>query len=185
MAYCTNCGSKIIPGSKFCSKCGNEILITSNKTISEKYEKESSSDAELKQSQSYLTSKIKEKPTQNISKEAKVKKYKLAKRLMIYFFLLNIPIYFLNQGNNELLGILVLSVLEVIDFLIFLIQKKKEKPFNSVLKIIFTLQILLILSYLIRNFEFIGDSVNSLVAIVILSLLLMVNIVLIAKGNKE
>ena len=203
MQYCTNCGSVLTEGIKFCSGCGEKVSLSSGKSKKPsknipdspkmdkgvvKSLKKGVSDYAKSNIKKSITPKIPTEKLKTIHKAEKsdssnetIGKNKSAKKLMIYYFLLNIPLYFINTGDNEILGILIFSFLIVISYLF---NMKKEKPFNIVMKIILALQIVLMLASVMINLEYFFSSISTIIGIVTCIALIYVNVLLLIKGNK-
>ena len=198
MPYCSNCGASLNKEIKFCPSCGNKIEIVSKKmeeTSKNKMDKgvvkslkNETSKLVKSKSKKTIQSKFQNKKKPVIQNKTKsnlfnkpIEKTKKAKKLMIYYFLLNIPLYFINSGDEQILGVLVFSGIII---LIYLIRMGNEKPINSILKIIMGLQILLMLATIMINLENTFNSILSFIAIITLAVLLIISGKLILKGNK-
>ena len=161
MAYCINCGNENISGATFCTSCGYKLKVATKVS---------------KKEQATTTNVTPTVTNENI--ESKKNK---AKNLLIYYFLLNIPLYILNSGYDEIIGVQIFSLLILVTFLIRL---KKEKLVNWFMKIIFVLQSILIFSIFMTQSEYLFANFFS--ALLTLSLLGLFSIILILlfKGNK-
>jgi hypothetical protein len=198
MPYCSNCGASLNKEIKFCPSCGNKIEVISNKA--KKTPKNKMEKGVIKSLKNETSNFVKSKITKttppsipdnnspNIQKKNETnlfnkssKKITKAKKLMIYYFLLNIPIFFINNGEDEILGVLVFSG---IILLLYLIRMGNEKPIHIILKIIMGLQALLMLSTIMVNLENIFNSILAFIAIIALVFLLIITIKVILKGNK-
>lgn len=120
---------------------------------------------------------------QNIAKNETGDVMKKVRKWMLYYILVNIPLYFINTGDDEILGVLIFSVAVIVGFVIFSLQKKKEKPYTIVLKIVLLLQGLLAVSGIMQRLEFLDNGI-SLVAVISLALLVFLNIKIILRRNK-
>jgi len=180
--YCRNCGTALKPETNFCTNCGTKIVNPkSNKS-------ELENDSIVKESISSNTPNgklaIEENSINSISEELTGGKYKFAKRIMIFYILLNIPLYYLNSGTDEILGILIFSIIVLWDFFVFILNKQKKKPFNIITKIVLVLQMLLAISAFMNNYELFFSNIYSASAVITFALLSIVNVMLILKGNK-
>lgn len=107
---------------------------------------------------------------------------KKVKRWMLFYILFNIPLYFINTGDNEVTGVLIFSAAVLVGYLIYALQKKKEKPYTIVLKIVLLLQSLLAVSGIMSYLD--GSNESALVAVISLALLVILNIRIIFRRNK-
>ena len=134
-------------------------------------------------------SKPKASPKSSVSKQStsiddsNKETSKKVNKWMLYYILFNIPLYFINTGDDEILGVLILSTVVLVGYAIYSFQKKKEKPYNAALKFILLIQGLLAVSYIMQGLEYIGSG-SSLVAIISLALLVFLNIRIIFRRNK-
>jgi len=207
MQYCTHCGSVLNEGTIFCSGCGKKVNLPSgdgkkpSKKKSDSIKMDKGVVKSLKnEASNFMKSKIKKtitlnsntsRPSKKLQTSHKVsqtksqteisKKPKYAKKLMIYYFLLNIPLYFINTGDDEIIGVLFFSAILLISYLI---RMKKEKPFNIILKIIMGLQLLLMFATVMINLESLGTSISSVIAVITLLFLIFITGKLLFKGNK-
>jgi len=207
MQYCSNCGSVLNEGSKFCSGCGNQVTGLAGegkKSSKEKTDKPLMEKGVVKSLKKGATNHIKskiqkpishkpeiskrtkipknnQKPFQNKSTNEIGKKSNSAKILMIYYLFLNIPLYFINTSDDEIIGILFFSA---IIMLLFLIRMNKEKPINLILKIILGLQIVLMTASLMINLQKGFSSLTSIIAVITLAFLIYVSGKILLKGNK-
>jgi len=208
MKYCTNCGSVLNDETKFCAGCGEKASLPSEKGKKPSKKKSDTNNMEKgvvkslkKETSNYVKSKIKNTISSNPDISKSIKKSSTlqdvfqsnptnkidsnsnpAKKLMIYYFLLNIPLYFINTSDDEILGILFFSVILLISYFI---RIKKEKPFNIILKIIMGLQLLLMFASVMINLENLFSSIASVIAVITLIALIYVTGKLLIKGNKN
>jgi len=156
MTYCSNCGNEIKTGVAFCTSCGSKlkepIKVSKNESIAS------------------------ENVTPTITNEHIERNKDKAKNLLIYYFLLNIPLYILNSGFDEIIGVQIFSLIILVTFLL---RFNKEMLFNWFMKIIFVLQLVLVFSifmtqseYLFTNF-FSGLITLSLLGLFIITLILL------------
>ena len=206
MQYCTNCGSVLNEGTKFCSGCGDKVSLSGKgkKPSKKKTDNPLMEKGVVKSLKKGITNQIKSKIQKPLSHKPDISRTKkspitnqdvfhanstneiksgisTAKKLMIYYFLLNIPLYFINTGDDEILGILIFSVIII---LMYIRRIKYDKPFNIILKIVIGLQSLLMLASIMINIENLGSSLSSVIALITLIALLFFNGKIIAKGNK-
>ena len=164
MSFCTNCGNVLNKKAKFCTKCGAKLQDTpTKKDIAQKIPKEDHANAENATSHQQVTQK------------------EPRKKWLLVYVVVNILFVLFNSGSEEITGILIFSVLI---FLIYFIRKKKAKPFNSVLKILLGLQMILAVSAIMMRLEYVTSSAYSLIVVACLGLLVFVAIKLIFNGNK-
>ncbi len=164
MSFCTNCGNVINKEAKFCTQCGVKLQDTSTKKdISQKIPKENHANAE------------------NTASSKEVAQKEPRKKWLFVYVVVNILFVIFYSGSEEITGILIFSVLI---FLIYSFRKKKEKPFNIVLKILLGLQIILAVSTIMIQLEYIMWSAYSLIVLACLGLLILAAIKLIFNGNK-
>ena len=197
MFYCSNCGTSLNTKTKFCTSCGTKIRMTP-KDIEElpkrkidkgevnSLEEEATNNLKSKINKTVSPKIPKENQTiaENIKSNQPVAQKALKQKWMLYYILFNIPLYFINTGDDEILGVLIFSTIVFIGFLIYSLQKEKGKPYPIVLKIILVLQSLLAVSGIMQRLEYIGSSVYSLVAVISLALLVFLNIKIIFRRNK-
>ncbi len=158
MAYCSKCGNKLKSTEKFCTSCGSKL------------------------NESRKVSKKEQLTTKNVIPNNSVENKKSnAKNLLIYYFLLNIPLYILNIGFDEIIGVQIFSL---VIFVTFLIRAKKEKLINWFMKIIFVLQLILVFSIFMTQSEYLFA--NFFASLITLSLLglFIITLILLFKGNK-
>ena len=209
MAFCTHCGAQLIQNAKFCSSCGGSIS-TPNKRTETEQDKHSAYDEIMHKrvpksikdkvkntieektqefnEKSFSDSKVSSKssapiqntPTIDLNKE----RSKKVRKWMLFYILINIPLYFINTGDDEILGVLIFSTAVLVGFVLHSLQKKKEKPYTIVLKIVLVLQSLLAVSGIMQRLEYMGSSGYSLVAVISLALLVFLNIKIIFRRNK-
>ncbi len=206
MKYCTNCGHELHKQAKFCPSCGYKLQATSDKNQPKMHKRESKSlkdriiDNGKEKTQKFVKEKTQEyvketfsnsKPCQstaatnqnyaptNLDKE----RSKKVKKWMLYYILVNIPLYFVNTGDDEILGVLIFSTAVLVGYAIYSFQKKKDKPYTLVLKIVLILQGLLAVSGIMMRLEFL-DSGTSLVAVISLAILVFLNLRIIFRKNK-
>ncbi len=103
-------------------------------------------------------------------------------RLMGLYLLLSALLLMSGRISEEIVGI------EIFSFFILLgygIRYKREKPFNWLLKIILILQVVLIVSFIMTQGEFLFYDIFSILIALSLVALFIVNIMLLIKGNKN
>lgn len=207
MQYCTNCGSVLNEGIKFCSGCGDKVSLSSGKGKKPSKNKPDNPLMEkgvVKSLKKGITNQIKSKIQKPLSQQPDISrttknpisnqedfqtnsrneighKSNQAKKLMIYYFLLNIPLYFINTSNDEIIGILFFSAVIIV---LYLIRMKYEKPINIVLKIFLGLQIVLMTASFMINIQNVFSSIASIIAVITLPVLIYVSGRLLIKGNK-
>ena len=157
MAFCTHCGAQLIQNAKFCTSCGGSV---SDSKVSSK-----------------SSAPIQNTPTIDLNKE----RSKKVRKWMFFYILINIPLYFINTGDDEILGVLIFSTAVLVGFVLYSLQK--EKPYTIVLKIVLVLQSLLAVSGIENRLEYIGPN-YSLLAVISLALLVFLNIKIIFRRNK-
>lgn len=204
MAYCTNCGTEITSNSKFCPNCGAKTTVDSNKSKRRPPPKRKMQKGVVKSIQdettNYVKSKVKEtlKPkvpkeklttdntaeAQNTISESKAAPSKKVKKWMLFYILFNIPLYFINTGDDEITGVLIFSAAVLVGYAIYALQKVKEKPYTIFLKIVLVLQSLLAVSGIMSYLEYIDSGGSSLIAVISLALLVILNIRIIFRRNK-
>ncbi len=206
--YCTHCGTKLIQNAKFCPSCG--VSISKPKKKKEKDPDKASPFREIthKRVSNSLKDTVKstfEDKTQEIIEEnnskpiasqktsaskqntpATDRNKKISKKIskwLLYYILVNIPIYFVNTGDDAILGVILLSVLVLFEYIIHLIKKKrKEKSGTVFLRIVLIAQGVFAVYGINQRLEYI-ESGSSLVAVISLVLLILLNINLILKRN--
>ncbi len=202
MAYCTNCGNKIKENSKFCPNCGTKI-----ETLDTKIERKPPPKRRMekgavkslkKEIKNTVTSKIENTiSNQTLSKNIlndndanpKIKDnkaasslWKSAKKTIIFYLLLSILLLILQQKSDEITGVQYFSIFILVAYAF---RHKKEKPFNWLLKILLTLQLILIFSIFMTQLEFFFYNLFSFLAGLTLLGLFIVNLLLLFKGNKN
>ncbi|MCF6169172.1 zinc ribbon domain-containing protein, partial [Lutibacter sp.] len=136
MKYCQNCGSELKINAKFCTSCGYKLKDSLSKNEE-------------------ATASI----TPNTTNNSIGNKKNNIKNLLIYYFLLNIPLYILNSGVDEIIGVQVFSLVILITYLI---RFNKERIFNWFIKIILGLQAILLLSIFISSADLFVDFISFL-----------------------
>lgn len=160
MAFCTHCGAQLIQNAKYCTSCGGSV---SDSKVSSK-----------------SSGPIQNTPTIDLNKE----RSKKVRKWMLFYILINIPLYFINTGDDEILGVLIFSTAVLVGFVLYSLQKEKEKPYTIVLKIVLVLQSILAVSGIMQRLEYMGSSGYALVAVISLALLVFLNIKIIFRRNK-
>ncbi len=164
MSFCTNCGNVLNKEAKYCPNCGVKLQDKSTKKdLSQKTLKENLTSAE------------------NVTGNQQVAQKEPRKKWLFVYVVVNILFVIFYSGSEEIKGILIFSVLI---FFIYSIRKKKAKPFNIFLKILLGLQIILAVSTIMIQLEYIMWSIYSLIVLSCLGLLVFVDIKLIFNGNK-
>ncbi|WP_367274628.1 zinc-ribbon domain-containing protein [uncultured Lutibacter sp.] len=163
MEYCSNCGKKQKLNIKFCTNCGSKLKEPISNIVSKN---EPTTNGNV---------------TPNTTNKTIGNKKTNAKNVLIYYFLINIPLYILNTGVDEIIGVQIFSLIILITFILRL---KKEKFVNWFMKIIFVLQSILIFSIFMTQSEYLFSNLFS--ALITLSLLALfcITIVLLFKRNK-
>ena len=161
MSYCSNCGSKLKSTTKFCTSCGSKL----EKSI------------KISKNEQATTENVKPNATNEIIGNKKNE----AKNLLIYYFSLNIPLYILNSGYDEIIGVQIFSLIILITFFLRL---KKEKLVNWFMKIIFVLQLILIFSIFMTQSEYLFANFFSVLITLSLFGIFIINLILLFKGNK-
>ena len=159
--FCTSCGAKLKPDAKFCVNCGSKVTQFQN-------ELESETNIHLDDIESTFLETESPNSRKNI--------------LLGFYILLNLPFYALSDGNEEMIGFLIYSI--IITILISL-RIKKENTFNWVLKVLIGLQLLFIISILISQIEFLFDDLLSSTGTILFFLLGIVLLMMLIKGNKK
>lgn len=161
MIYCRNCGTALKPETNFCTNCGTKISIVQNSSNESNFEKKQiefqAKDEELTGNNKFFTNLF-----------------------PIYIFL-NIPLFYLNNGYEEISGILIFSAIVLIGYYV---RRNKEKPFNILIKIVLVLQLVLVFSTIMMNLEHFFINFYSLLWATILILFLISILLLLVKGNK-
>ena len=209
MAFCTHCGSQLIPNAKFCPSCGGNISMSNKKpkkdshsayheimhkrvpkSIKDKVKNsitEKTKDFVKEKTQEFVEesfsnsndNEISAATNQNtLTTDLDKERSKKVKRWMLFYILFNIPLYFINTGDDEVTGVLIFSAAVLVGYLIYALQKKKEKPYHISLKIVLILQSLLAVSGIMSYLEYGTDS-SALVAVLSLALLVILNIKII------
>jgi len=161
MKYCTNCGAQLKANTKFCTKCGEPVLIKSTEERNEKVEYVediSIPKTDLRASSSFKNA------------------------LLGFYVLLNIPLYAVSGGDEQMLGFLFYSFVIT---LVIVFRIKKANTFNWVLKILIGLQLLFVFSILMSQFDFLFVDFSSSIATIIFFLLFLVLITMLIKGNSR
>jgi len=117
-------------------------------------------------------------PTTDLDKE----RSKKVKRWMLFYILFNIPLFLINNGDDEVTGVLIFSAAVLVGYLIYALQKKKEKPYALGLKIVLVLQSLLAISGIMSYLD--GSNESALVAVISFALLVFLNVKIIFRRNK-
>ena len=115
MGYCTNCGAKLKENTKFCTGCGEKVLFSSRE---EGNRTEGYSDV--------ISISNVEGATSNSFKNI----------LLGFYVLLNIPLYAMSGGDDQMIGFLFYSLIITI---VIAVRNRKENTFNWVLKILLVL----------------------------------------------
>ena len=164
MSFCTNCGNVLDKEAKFCANCGAPQKNTSTKKNTPR---------EIpKENHSIIVNDL---GNRQISENESRKKW------LLVYVVVNILFVLFNPGSNEIKGILIFSVAI---FLMYSIRRKKEKPFNIILKILLVLQSILVFSTIMEGLEYVASSAYSLIVFACLAILIVVDIKLILNGNK-
>jgi len=197
MSYCSNCGEPLNNDTKFCPSCGTKIETVNKdvkKPISRKMDKgvvKSLKD----ETSNYATSKIKDtiskkdinenlfKDTSSEIKDenplADIKKP--SKKFIIIYLLITIFLLILGPKSDEIIGVQYFSIFILVAYGI---RHKKEKPFNWLLKIILILQLVLIFSIFMTQYEYFFSNFFTFLASLSLLGLFIVILTLLFKGNK-
>lgn len=164
MSFCTNCGNVLDKGAKFCTNCGvRQKNKPTNKDIAREIPKK---DHSIDKNNLGIT---------------QIAENQSSKNWLLIYIVVNILFVLFNAGSEEITGILIFSVIIV---LIYFIRRKKDKPFNIVLKILLILQSILAFSTIMAGLEYVTSSTYSLIVFACLALLIIVDIKLILNGNK-
>lgn len=164
MSFCTNCGNALGKGAKFCTNCGARQKNTSTKKdTAREIPKEDHSIVE------------------NDLSNQQFAQNEASKKWLLVYIVVNILFVLFNHGSEEITGILIFSAAI---FLIYFIRRKKDKPFNIVLKTLLVLQSILAFSTIMVGLEYITSSAYSMIVFACLALLILVDIKLIFNGNK-
>ena len=161
MPYCTNCGNENISGATFCTSCGSRLK--ESKKVS-------------KSDQTSTTNGIVTKTNGPLL----INNYQV-KNILLYYFLLNIPLYILSSGIDEIIGVQIFSLIILITFFL---RAKKEKVVNWFMKIIFVLQSILIFSIFMTQSEYLFSNLFSVLLTLSLLALFCITIVLLFKRDK-
>jgi hypothetical protein len=121
-------------------------------------------------------SKPKDKPDPSNTKEPKNKTPKKINKWTWIYIIINALLVLLGSQSDEVIGVLIFSII-ILGTVFF--RRKKEKPYNWLVKIIQVLQIVLLFALIAESIEYI--SVYTLVFIG----LLLTNILLLFKGNNS
>jgi uncharacterized Zn finger protein (UPF0148 family) len=208
MSFCSNCGQKLATQIKFCPSCGTKISgVTSDltspqhlkeyqekmykntvislkdegrKIIENKAKETFSSFAKHKFKTSESTQPIAEvfKPAKTFNNEVNKpvsSASKINKWTWIYIVINALLVYFGNQ-LEEIVGVLFFSFFIL---LIVFIRRKKEKPYNWLVKIILVVQLIFLIALVADRLE------NITVITILLMGLLITNLMLLFNGNKS
>lgn len=159
--YCTSCGAALNSGVKFCTNCGQNVLlkpITRDNTQVEYHDNKSDTIDDYNESNS------------------------LKNILLGFYVLLNIPLYSMSGGDDQMLGFLFYSLVITI---VIALRIKKDNTFNWVLKILIGLQLLFVLSIFISQIDFLFIDLYSSIATILFFLLSIVLITMLVKGNSK
>lgn len=162
MKYCTNCGTELKANAKFCTKCGEQIIAPSA-------QKEALLDANHHNAISIPNADY------NASNSFK-------NMLLGLYVLLNIPLYVLSGGDEQMLGFLFYSL--VITILVA-VRNKKENTYNWVLKILIGLQLLFVFSIFMTQLDFLFVDLTSTLASIVFFILFLVLFAMLIKGNSR
>ena len=173
MKYCTNCSEKLSKDGKFCTSCGHPV----NHNKLEKITIEESTKAPKEK---LINNNISEIQTTGNNRMLNKKTYN---KWMLFYFLVHIPLYIANTGSGENVGIIIISVMVIIDFFSFSFTKGKEKPYTIFLKFILVIQSLLAVSGIVKRLENI-ESEYSLIAVISYVFMVFLNILFVFKRNK-
>lgn len=198
MSYCQNCGIELKPDSNYCTNCGtkalnvntsNDILKTKSLENKEVESIDNQNHENDKSKKTFASNDIdehipKEKIIDSLSEEVKGKKYTFAKRMMMFYLVINIVLFSIKSGFDEIIGLLIFSIIVFWDFIVFISNKGKKKPFSIVTKIFLVLQMLLAVSLVMNNYEYFFNSIYSAIAVMTFVLLSIVNVSLLIWGNK-
>ena len=201
MAYCTNCGTEIKNESKFCPSCGTKTALDANKSKRRPPPKRKMQKGVVKSLQDETTNYVKSKVKETIIQEVPKTKQKLKddtgsqtldkntkttkkgnKKWVILYFVFSFSLLYLFNEEDEIIGLAFFSIIVLITYFV---RKKKEKPFNIFLKIILSLQVLLSISILMMNLEYMSSNGYSVLAVLLNTLLIFTIIMLFFKGNKK
>lgn len=200
MSYCSNCGHSLTGQNKFCPSCGTKVLGVATKQHLTGYQEKMYKNVAIslkKEGQNFVTSKAKEalssfakdkfktsestqaisevfKPERTATNEEKSMK-KLNKWTWIYVILNGLLIY-LGYQSGEVIGVLLFSVL--ILFIVFL-RRKKENPYNWVVKIILVIQVIFLVALVVERLTYISAITLLLIG------LLLTDLILLFKGNNS
>lgn len=205
MSFCTNCGTPFIKNAKFCPACGANLIVSKmgdyitdtlsddknmGRKIVPKPEKGRANNLFKKQTQDFIKEKAQsfikeqtqefvkknisqsEKPTKPSELNNKTSK-KLNKWTWIYV-IINALLMYVGSQSEEVLGVLFFSFFIL---LAVFIRRKKEKPYNWLVKIIMIIQLVLLVALIVENIEYI-----SILTLLFIGLL-VTNSILLFKGN--
>ncbi|MFA5297844.1 MAG: zinc ribbon domain-containing protein [Lutibacter sp.] len=204
MSYCSNCGHSLTEQNKFCPSCGTKVLGVAIKQHLTGYQEKMYKNVAVslkKEGQNFVTSKAKEtlssyaknkfrttESTQAISEIFKPERTdtneekatmsstkKLNKWTWIYVILNGLLIY-LGYQSGEVIGVLLFSVL--ILSIIFL-RRKKENPYNWLVKIILVIQLIFLVALIVERLTYISTITLLLIG------LLLTDLILLFKGNNS
>lgn len=161
MEYCTNSGQKLKASTKFCTACGEQVLLTTTE----------------KRNKVEQYSEAISIPNVDLPASSSIKNI-----LLGFYVLLNIPLYAMSGGDDQMLGFLIYSIVITI---VIAVRIKKENTFNWVLKILIGLQLLFVLSILMSQIEFLFVDLLSSIATILFFLIAIVLITMLIKGNSR
>ncbi|MBI9040598.1 zinc-ribbon domain-containing protein [Lutibacter sp.] len=204
MSYCSNCGINNPLEAKFCPSCGTKIGIEASKKHLSSYKEKMYKNTIIglkNEGKKIVENKAKEvfnsalSKSKNISEESQsisevfkaTKTFnneveepnsstkKINKWTWIYIIITVLLLYFGNQ-SEEVIGVLIFSIL-ILGIVFF--RRKKEKPYNWLVKIIIGVQLIFLVAL-------VADRLENFSAITILFIgLLITNIMLLLKGNNS
>lgn len=204
MSFCSNCGQKIAAQIKFCPSCGTKVLGAATKQHLTGYKEKMYKKTVISlknEGQKFIENKAKEafssfaknkfktaestqpiaevfKPYKTFDNEDEVNTSvssasKINKWTWIYVVINTLLIYIGNQ-SDEVLGVLFFSF---IILLIVFIRRKKEKPYNWLVKIFLIIQLVFLIALVVERLEYITFITLCLIG------LLVTNFILLFKGN--
>jgi len=195
MTYCTKCGAKIPDNSKFCPNCGAIIIQNNQKNVPpppkrsmqkgviKSLENDVKNILKSKIDESVKNENTTEKLSENIdfpndTNESLQKHHSRNIWLVLYFIFAFLLAYLFNH-QDEIMG---MTFFTFVILIAYLIRRKKEKPFNILLKVILILQGILVFSLIMTNLQLAEDS---LLQNILLIPFILTIIMLLIKGNKK
>lgn len=204
MSYCSNCGTSIPAGAKFCPSCGAKISINQAKNYVTEYSQKMYKNAVMSlknEAKNMAERKVKEtiesfmpkaekitQQTQSVS-EVFTPQKSFANEGAVpteqkgginiwtwVFVVLNILLVYKGYRLNEVMGLILFSI--IIGLIVFL-RREKPRPYNWLVKIFITIQVVFLMALLVDRIQFLGTITLLMIG------LLAVDFILLFKGNNS